>query len=218
MGGELKPRRRFSIVRIFKVRESGNAEFWIANLIVMASTVLGVYLAAQAGFTTALQFEVARSERDGYYLRRALLDEVKDNLDSVDDWSQSFEKALRNRISASYFLPSDSWVVYWSDKNGWSNAGIVPDELKMKTFVWETMKQQSITFQLAPQLLSGVRRYYDGMDGAMKDVLSHEWKAGPAAKAILADTKRMRDEIVPAFEKDIAELKASLEAQGVPIK
>jgi hypothetical protein len=218
LGGELKPRRRFSIVRIFKVRESGNAEFWIANLIVMASTVLGVYLAAQAGFTTALQFEVARSERDGYYLRRALLDEVKDNLDSVDDWSQSFEKALRNRISDSYFLPSDTWVAYWSDKNGWSNAGIVPDELKMQTFVWETMKQQSITFQLAPQLLSGVRRYYDGMDGNMKEVTSKQWKAGPAAKAILADTKRMRGEIVPAFEKDIAELKASLEAQGVPLK
>jgi hypothetical protein len=218
LGGEFKPRRRFSVVRIFKVRESGNAEFWVANLIVMASTVLGVYLAAQAGFKTALQFEVARNERDGYYLRRALLDEVKDNLDSVDDWSQSFEKALRNRISDSYFLPSDTWVVYWSDKNGWSNAGIVPDELKMKTFVWETMKQQSITFQLAPQLLSGVRRYYDGMDGNMKEVTGKQWKAGPAAKAILDDTKRMRDEIVPAFEKDIAELRASLEAQGVPIK
>ncbi len=211
-------RRRFSIVRVFKVRESGNAEFWIANLIVMASTVLGVYLAAQAGFTTALQFEVARSERDGYYMRRALLDEVKDNLESVGDWSQSFEKALRNRISDSYFLPSDTWIMYWSGKNGWSNAGIVPDELKMKTFVWETMKQQTITFQLAPQLISAVRRYYDSMDGNMKDVLSHQWKAGPAAKAILDDTQRMRDEIVPAFEKDITELRVSLEAQGVPVK
>ncbi len=58
--------RRFSIVRIFRVRESGNAEFWIANFVVMASTVIGVYLAAQAGFKTALQFEVARSERDGF--------------------------------------------------------------------------------------------------------------------------------------------------------
>jgi hypothetical protein len=211
-------RRRFSVGRIFKVRESGNVEFWIANLIVMASTVLGVYLAAQAGFKTALQFEVARTEREGYYMRRALLDEVKDNLDSVDAWSGAFEKALRNRISDSYFLPSDTWVVYWNDKNGWSNAGILPDELKMKTFVWETMKQQAITFQLAPQLLSGVRRYYDGMDGNMKEVLSRQWKAGPAAKAILDDTKRMRDEIVPAFEKDIAELKASLEEQGVPLK
>ncbi len=211
-------RRRFSFVRIFKVRESGNAEFWIANLVVMASTVLGVYLAAQAGFKTALQFEVARSERDGYYMRRALLDEVKDNLASVDDWSQSFEKALRNRISDSYFLPSDTWIMYWADKNGWSNAGIVPDELKMKTFVWETMKQQTITFQLTPQLISAVRRYYDGVDGNMRDVLSHQWKAGPAAKVILEDTQHMRDHIVPAFEKDIEQLRISLEAQGVPVK
>src|SRR6516162_2510309 len=113
--GKIMP-RGFIPLRIFKVRESGNAEFWLSNLFIMASTIIGVYLAAQAGFTTALQFEVARSERDGYYLRRALLDEVKDNLDSVDDWSQSFEKVLRNRISDSYFLPSDTWTMYWSDK------------------------------------------------------------------------------------------------------
>ena len=80
---------------------------------------IGVYLAAQAGFTTALQFEIARSDRDGYYMRRALLDEVKDNLASVDDWSGSLEKAMRNRISADYFLPTDTWVEYWSEKNGW---------------------------------------------------------------------------------------------------
>ncbi|MGO8955409.1 MAG: hypothetical protein ACLPWS_06510 [Rhodomicrobium sp.] len=206
------------VFRIFKVRESGNAEFWLSHIFIMASTILGVYLAAQAGFTTALQFEVARSERDGYYMRRALLDEVKDNLASVDEWSQSFEKVLRNRISDQYFLPSDTWTAYWSDKNGWSNAGVAPDELKMKTFVWETMKQQAITFQLAPGLLSAVRRYYDSMEGNMKDVLGHEWKAGPAAKAILDDTKRMREETVPAFEKDIAELRESLQARSVPVK
>jgi hypothetical protein len=208
----------FYLTRIFKVRESGNAEFWLSNLFLMASTIIGVYLAAQAGFSTALQFEVARSERDGYYMRRALLDEVKDNLDSVDDWSKSFEKVLRNRISEQYFLPGDSWTDYWSGKNGWSNAGVMPDELKMKTFVWETMKQQAVTFQLAPELLSGVRRYYDSMDGNMKDVRSQEWKAGPAAVAILEDTKRMRNEIIPAFEKDIAELRASLIARSVPVR
>ncbi|HZV20100.1 MAG TPA: hypothetical protein VE986_00990 [Hyphomicrobiales bacterium] len=208
----------FPIWRIFKVRESGNAEFWISNLIVMASTIIGVYLAAQAGFTTALQFEVARSERDGYYLRRALLDEVQDNLGSVDDWSRSFEKALRNRISETYFLPSDTWVGYWSDKNGWSNAGIVPDELKMKTFVWETMKQQSITFQLPPELISAVRRYYDNMEGNMRDIRSRDWQAGHAAKAILEDTRRMREDVVPAFERDISELRASLQAKSVPIR
>jgi hypothetical protein len=210
--------RRFNPLRIFKVRESGNAEFWLSNLFIMASTIIGVYLAAQAGFTTALQFEVARSERDGYYMRRALLDEVKDNIASVDEWSSAFEKVLRNRISDQYFLPSDSWTTYWSDKGGWSNAGAVPDELKMKTFVWETMKQQSITFQLSPELLSAVRRYYDGMEGNMKDIQSRDWKAARAAKAILEDTQRMREATVPAFEKDIAAIRASLQAMSVPVK
>ncbi len=206
------------VLRVFKVRESGNAEFWLSNLFIMASTIIGVYLAAQAGFTTALQFEIARNDRDGYYMRRALLDEVKDNLASVDEWSAGMEKALRNRVSADYFLPSDTWVGYWSDKNGWSNSNIKPDEVKMKTFVWETMKQQAITFQLAPELLSSVRRYYDNMDGNMKDVLGHSWKAGPAAKAIVEDTKRMREETLAAFDKDIAELRQRLTTMGVPIK
>ncbi len=206
------------ILRILKVRESGNAEFWLSNLFIMASTIIGVYLAAQAGFKTALQFEIARSDRDGYYMRRALLDEVKDNLASVDDWSKTMEKSLRNRISADYFLPTDNWADYWSDKGGWDHSRIKPDEVKMKTFVWETMKQQTITFQLAPELLSGVRRYYDNMDNNMKDMQSQQWKAGPAAKAILEDTKHMREETVPAFEKDIAGLHDNLTAMGVPIK
>jgi hypothetical protein len=33
----------------FRVREKDNAEFWVSHLIVLASTVLGVYLAASAG-------------------------------------------------------------------------------------------------------------------------------------------------------------------------
>jgi hypothetical protein len=208
----------WGVSRIFKVRESGNAEFWLSNLFIVASTIIGVYLAAQAGFKTALQFEIARSDRDGYYMRVALLDEVKDNLASVDEWNKTMEKRLRNRISADYFLPTDKWADYWSDKRGWATSNIKPEEVKMKSFVWDTMKQQAITFQLAPELLSGVRRYYDSMESNMKDILGTECKSGPAAKAILADTKRMRDETVPAFEKDIANLRGSLTAMGVPLR
>jgi hypothetical protein len=206
------------VLRILKVRESGNAEFWVSNLFIMASTIIGVYLAAQAGFSTALQFEIARSDRDGYYMRRALLDEVKDNVAAADEWSAGMEKTLRNRISADYFLPTDNWVDYWSEKGGWQSSRIKPDEVKMQTFVWETMKQQTITFQLAPQLLSGVRRYYDAMEGNMKEMLGTDWKSAKAAKAIVEDTKRMREEIIPAFERDIAELRDKLTKTGVPLK
>ena len=206
------------VLRIFKVRESGNAEFWLSHLFIVASTVAGVYLAAQAGFSTALQFEVAKSDRDGYYMRRALLDEVKDNLASVDEWSGGMEKAMRNRISADYFLPTDKWQDYWSDKGGWERSRIKPEEVKMKTFIWDTMKQQTITFQLEPELLSAVRRYYDNMDNNMKDMLGAQWKSGPAAKAILEDTRRMKEETVATFEKDIAQLRDRLTKMNVPLK
>jgi hypothetical protein len=205
------------LMQVFKVRDHNNLEFWVSNLIVMASTIIGVFLAAQAGYKTALEFEVARTQRDSYYMRRALLDEVKDNLAAVDDWSANIEKTLRNRISADYFLPTDSWVTYWSEKNGHSSGSFVPDEIKMKNFVWETMKQQSTTFQLPPDMLSAVRRFYDSMDGNDKDMRSKSWKSGVAAKAIAEDTKRMRTELVPVFEKNTAKLRAKLEAKGVPL-
>lgn len=35
---------------LLKVREKDNLEFWIAQFVVIVATVLGVYLAAQAGF------------------------------------------------------------------------------------------------------------------------------------------------------------------------
>jgi hypothetical protein len=213
-------------------------------LVILLSTVLGVYLAAQAGYNTAIQFEVTRGEREAYYLRRALLEEVKSNLRSVDEWSSNYEKALREKVDAAYFEPEDTWVTFFNDKMGWAHLGelthpyertrlyaegpemrkqlrlqneLVPDELKMKTFVWDTMKQQVVTFQLPPELLSAVRSYYDNMDGAVKDVRSNTEKAGPAAVAIMEDTRRMREQVVVVFEKEMAELRASLQRKGVSV-
>ncbi len=39
-------------------------EFWIKNLIVVLSTVLGVYLAAYTNLETATEFETVRVDRD----------------------------------------------------------------------------------------------------------------------------------------------------------
>ena len=79
------------------------------------------------------------------------------------------------------------------------------------------MKQQVITFQIPPALLSAVRSYYDDMDGNLKDVRSNTEKAGPAAAAIMDDTRRMREEVVATFEKEMAQLRANLERKGVAV-
>jgi hypothetical protein len=178
------------VLQIFKVRDQGNAEFWVSNLMIVFSTILGVYLAAQAGYKTAIEFELARGDRDGYYMRRALLDEVKDNLETADKWSQ------------------------WMAQDGWRFRGGDPNAFKLQSYVWDTMKEQAITFQLAPMVLTGIRRYYDNASIHAINLAKGQGTGMDAAKALLEDTKKVREETVPAMEKDIATLKARLEGRG----
>jgi hypothetical protein len=177
----------------FRVRPEGNLEFWISNLVILVSTVLGVYLAAQAGFRTALEFEIARSEREGYYMRRALLDEVRDNLDTVDAWTKNF-------------IENDGWR--------WQGD---PNDYKLQDFVWETMKEQTVTFQLRPETLAAVRRYYDAVGANVKNMVSRTGAAGPAVQAMQADTAKMREAVLPLMQKDIDALRTRLASRGISV-
>lgn len=80
----------------FRVREKDNAEFWVSHRIILASTVFGVYLAASAGYDAALSFESLRSDKQGYYMRRALSDELDDNLKDAQKWT-------------THFIEGDAW-------------------------------------------------------------------------------------------------------------
>jgi len=181
------------ILRVFKVRDQGNVEFWISNLIIVFSTILGVYLAAQAGYRTALNFELARGDREGYFMRRALLDELKDNLDQADKFAD--------------------FIV---NKDGWRFQGNA-DAYKLQSYVWETMKQQASTFQLAPAVLTAVRRYYDNASGYAQSLARGQGTAIEAAKAYTAETKQVREATVPTLEKDIAGLRSRLEGHGIAL-
>jgi len=178
----------------FKVREHGNLEFWISNLVIVISTVLGVYLAALAGFRTALEFEVARNDRDGYFMRRSLLEEVKDNLDTADKYSDFITK-----------------------KEGWRYKGN-PDAYKLQGFIWETMKEQSVTFQLPPAVLTAVRRYYDTVQSLGQALAQGQGTAIEAAKSLSDETKKMRETAIPALEKDISVLRERLIGRGVSVE
>jgi hypothetical protein len=182
------------LFNIFKVRKEGNAEFWVSNLIIVLSTVMGVYLAAQAGYRTALDFEFARGEREGYFMRRSLIEEVKDNLDQADRWADIF-----------------------INKDGWRLRGGSPDNYKFQDYVWETMKEQATTFQLPPVILTAIRRYYDSANSYAKDLAQGQGTAVEAAKAFAADTKKMREETLPLMEKDIASLKDRLASRSITL-
>ena len=89
---------------MFEVRESGNKQFWLSHAVILLSTVLGVYLAAQAGYRTALDFEVTRAQRDSYFMRVALLDELNDNIEFAEKFAAVFAPATGRRRTSEVHL------------------------------------------------------------------------------------------------------------------
>jgi hypothetical protein len=166
-------------------------EIWINNAVVLSSTVIGVYLAARAGYRTAVDVAVINQLREGYYLRRALCDEVRDNLDTVD-----------------------GWMTNYIDKDGWRFRGD-PDGFQLQDFVWKTMQEQTVTFQIPAETLTAVRRYYHNFHLGIRDMMATP--AIDCAKGVQKETRKMREITIPAIERDIAALRAALSGKGVEV-
>ena len=164
--------------RLFRVRERDNLEFWVSHAIVLASTVLGVYLAASAGYDSAMRFEKVQADKAGFYMRRALSDELGDNLKEAQKWT-------------TYFLEGDAWRFEGK-----------PEDYPLQTYVWDSMKANDATFALNPKILTEVRRFYRMTQLNVRDMVSGSSASRPAAEAIRKDVQRMQKEIVPLLAQD----------------
>ena len=206
------------------------AELMVSSGVQVVSTVLGVYLAARSAYRNT----VIRSERDGYFMRAALLDELKENIAAIDAWSADFQanldrnpaiKAHAEELSESadpeIAKSGHAWVAWWKAGSAFRLTDINnnPPVLTLSTLIWDTMKQQSITFQLPADFLSEVRRFYRGIGSAMPQVSTRENLARQqeAAVSIWRETRHMRETVAPAFEKKLKILRTELERKGITL-
>jgi hypothetical protein len=124
---------------IFDVRRRQNAIFWIGQLAVVFSTVLGVYLAASQGLKTAVEFHAAVSNEKNFYTLSALREEVKSNNQLLLDFTQEN-------------------FVFDDDGNVTSHRGSdLPD---LNWFVWVTMTNATESLELPVDILKDTNRYY----------------------------------------------------------
>jgi hypothetical protein len=206
------------------------AELAITSGVQVVSTVLGVYLAARSAYRNT----VIRSERDGYFMRAALFDELKENVAAVDAWSTDFQAHLdRNPAIQAHAAELNesadpeivksghAWVAWWKAGSAFRLTDINnnPPVLALSTFIWDAMKQQSITFQLPTRFLSAVRRYYGIIGSSMPQVATRDnlVRQQNAAVTIWRETRYMRDTVVPAFEKSLKILRAELQRKGITL-
>src|SRR5262249_47031448 len=144
-----------------KAGMSMSMEMLITSGVQVVSTVLGVYLAARAAYKNTVDFEVIRSERDGYFMRAALLDELKENVTAIDAWSLDFQahldqdpaiqahaEELNQSADPTIVRSGHAWVAWWKAGSAFrlTHVNDNPPILTLSTLIWDALKHQSVTF------------------------------------------------------------------------
>lgn len=176
--------------RIFAVKENENIEFWVSHSLVVFATIMGVYLAASAGFEKAIQFELLKSDRSGYYLRSAMRDELVDNINNIEYWT--------------------------TDYTGGNARAYInhPGEYSLDNFIWQGMKYSSETFEIPTEIISSIRRFYIQAENGLEEMTSRNPDLKKVNK-LKADAAKAKSEILPLIEKDLEILREKLRKAGI---
>ena len=169
---------------------SERTKFWVSHLVVIIGTVMGVNLAANAGFQKAVEFELVRSERDSYYLRSALLSELADNVERAAAWGEDFRSG-----NARHYIGH-------------------PEACEIDSFVWSAMAEQQGTFEIPAEILTPIRRYYGALGRHVGGITSNPPDPG-SADALVDGAARMQAQTMPALKANIAALAAGLGQFGI---
>ncbi len=173
-----------------------NWEFWIGNFFVVFSTVLGVYLAAHAALETAIQFESVRADRDSYYVRTSLRNELNYNISVYEEIINNYRKG-----GARY------------NKNSqWSNHP--------EYFVWDSLKSSPALLTTPPEILAGVTRFYKYSELVIEKLN----KRGPTNDTVYIANKfdekiiEFKNTTMVLLEKNLATLKQELTENEIELQ
>ena len=181
-----------SPVTLFSRAKTGikrvNWEFWIGNFFIVFSTVLGVYLAAHAALETAIQFEAVRADRDSYYVRTSLYNELNHNIGSYEEIIENY------RNGKSRYSKNSQWLNH------------------PEYFVWESLKSSPALLTTPPDILVGVTDFYKYSEIVLEKLNNR----GPTNNTVYIanqfDEKiiEFKDNTLPLLEKNLDSLRQDL--------
>lgn len=172
-------------------QKSQQREFWIGQMLVILSTIMGVYLAAHEGFKVAIDFEMVRSDIDGYYLRKSMRDELKDNIQNVKEFAHYYRDPQHTYREGDGHKPA------------------------LSLYVWGAMLYNPETTEIPSHILTAVRRYY-----TRSEQLLEGFKRGtqvPYSEKLLEETLLIESETLKMIDEDLVGLQESIKSYDVDI-
>lgn len=173
-------------------KNSPNAEFWMSHLLLIISTVFGVYLAALQGFEVGIKLNNASDKKASYQVQAKLLDEVQYNLERLDTWLADIK---------------DGNLPKYRER---------PDAFNLSTVIWESLRQQPAAMDLPRDALTRLRRFYTRGPELWGNLTSTDVHRNTRddLTTLVAET---RDTVVPRLKGNLAELEEELERIGIQV-
>lgn len=152
--------------------------FWIGQAMVIVSTILGVYLAANAGFERAVEFDAMTNKRSTYHLLTALEAELKDNIQINNKLATDLNQGNINR---SHYIRRS----------------------QMGKFVWQAMKESDNTFLIKADVITGIRRYYQAVEVLRTEYDQSKIPATYFRNRIEEEHKKLDKNVLPVIAEEI---------------
>ena len=168
-----------------------NVLFWISQMAVVASTIVGVYLATSEGLKSAIDFHSLTTLEKKYYTLNALRQELTSNNDLIKQYTERLLNKDENGEVVSH--------------NG---IGTMPD---LNWFVWTTMTNSSETLDLPVDILSDANRYYLNLAKTMDTLQrSHGREVLWDGKALAKLTDETKAGLLQRIDQQLAEYQQRL--------
>lgn len=175
-------------------RDLTSSGFWIGHLLMIAATIAGVYLAAQAGLQQAILFDDITSKETNYYLRQSLYDEVNTNVDILRQYNED------------YF------------GRGISVQELKQNNPKISRYVWDTMKFSPYTLETPSYFLSEVQNFYRIVDDLIEKREKFTYGPTHASKLLLERLDHMEKNVLPKLAANTDKLATELMVYNVDVR
>lgn len=124
-----------------------NTIFWVSQIAVILSTILGVYLAASEGLKSAVEFHAATGLEKKYFMLSSLKRELENN------------KLLLLEFS-------EQNLVLDEEGNPTAHRSMIAP--KLNSFIWDTMSKSTETLELPFDVLFEVNNFYSQTNSALE--------------------------------------------------
>lgn len=165
-----------------------DAAYWIGHVMLAGCTIVGIYLAATVGFQKAVQLELLKSDREGYYLTEAFYSETQSNIEKLNSFVEEFQ--------ATAYSPQQN-------------------RPRLNQYVYNAMEFSNATFEVRPVALNGVSEYYIGVTELLDKLDNKRLGKSFALRELKKRSDELSENVMKLLKSDAETLREKLAQHGV---